>query len=300
MQQITYIDPRGRELTIHPHSKRFIFESITGIGAGETISAVARPAGLDGDIFQGLRFASREVTLNFHVRGENAQSLYASRQEVIAALSSSRNRDGRTGVLWYSNDYGRWWIPAIIQQGPRNVGRRRGLFQTMQVVFFCPDAAWRHHTAVTDRLAFISGGFQFPLIIPSAEDPLAEKHGVSFGLRGYNATIENTGDVPAPIEIAITGPATRPRVENRTTGQFMAVEKELAAGDVLTISTEHRQKHATIIKAGGEAEPAMGYLDPASAWLQLAAGVNSLEYTSGDDTTTATVSVTLFPRYSGV
>lgn len=293
MQKVTYIDPHGKETVIHPKATDYIFESITGIGAAETVSATTNPAGLDGSIFQGQRYESREVTLNFHVRGDGLQSLYQRRQKIIGALSAARSRDGLLGVLWYENDYGRWWIPTSVQQGPRNVGARKGNYQSMQTVFYCPDSAWRDDSAIINRLAYISGGFQFPLRIPAGT-------GVIFGLRGFHTTVENTGDVQAPVEISITGPATVPKIENRTTGEYLAVEKELEPGDILTISTEHRKKHATITRAGGAVEAAMNYIDPASTWLQLPAGRNNLEYTSGDDTTTSTVTVTFYPRFSGV
>ncbi|HNZ62769.1 MAG TPA: phage tail family protein [Bacillota bacterium] len=297
MQKIRYINPRGEVVEVSPVVPPYIFESVSGIGAVDVTSNIQTPAGMDGALYYGLRLNDREVTLNLHVYGDERRSMYENRSKLIRILGSALNRSGEKGKLFYENDYGRWWIPAVVRQGPRENGRRLRNYFPMQIVFYCPDPAWRTETATVNRLAYLSGGFKFPLNIPAVNQLTP---GIRFGSRGYVATIVNDGDVQAPIHVEITGTATRPRIELVKTGEFLAVNRELAAGDRLTISTERGAKLATIVRATGTIENAVGAIDPQSTWFQLQPGPNELSYSSGDDTTTATVIIRTFSRFGGV
>lgn len=293
MQQVTFIAPNGESVLISPRVTDYVFESISGIGAADTTIVVNDPAGMDGSLYHSMLMNDREVTLNLYVRGENLRSMYERRQKLTQKLSGEPYRDGALGQLWYENDYGRWWIPATVQQGPRERGRRQRFYFPLQVVFYCPDPAWRGEVLVSSRMAFMGGGFRFPLTID-------HEAGIQFGARGYRARIENVGDVSAPVDIEVTGPAELPTIANRTTGESLTVQKALAEGDRLLISTERGKKRAVIIRSSDQEENAMGHIAPESDWLQMVPGVNELEYTSGDDTSTATATVTMYPRFGGV
>ena len=266
MQRATYINPRGETVDVSPFSPPYIFESISGIGAVDVAMSIHSPAGMDGALYHGLRLEPREVTLNFHIHGDSRRSMYENRLELTRIMGGSISREGDMGELWYENDFGRWWLPAVVRQGPRENGKRKSLYLPTQVVFYCPDPAWRAAIATVDRLAYLSGGFKFPLNIPASDQSTP---GIKFGSRGYEATVINQGDTPAPILFEITGTALQPRLEITGAGEFLQINRELAAGDLLTISTQPGQKTATILRAEGTVENAMNYIDPASTWLQL-------------------------------
>jgi len=297
MQAVKFINPRYQEIEISRTSYPYVFESITGIDASATTIRARYPAGMDGAMFEGLALTERTPRLTLHIKGRSREHLYQAKQELINRLSSSYSARGRQGQLWYENDHGKWWIPAVVRQGPVQIGKRIGNNMTVQVVFYCPDGDWRADRPIRARQAFIAGGFKFPLVIPHEDEPMP---GIMFGSRGYRALIDNTGDRPTPIEITITGPATEPTVTNEKTGEYLAVIQPLAEGDKLTISTQKGEKQAYITHPDGSVTNAMGWIEPGSVWFQLDPGENELKYTSGDDTTTATSVITAWPRLSGV
>jgi len=298
MQRVRYINPRYGEVEIRPDTDGpFIFESISGIHAADTALRVTYPAGMDGSMYHGLTVSDREITLTMHIKGVDREDMYRHRERLIKVLSSSYSARGRQGQLWYENNHGRWWIPAVVSQGPIVMGARKGNYQTVQIVFYCPDPDFRMPFPVRVRQAYITGGFKFPLIIPHKDEPMP---GIMFGSRGYRAILDITGDRPTPIEITITGPATEPKVTNEKTGEYIAVNQPLLEGDTLTINTEQGNKRAVIVDSADVETNAMGWIDPASTWFQLQPGENEIEYTSGDDTTTATSVITAWPRLSGV
>jgi len=298
MQIVRYVNPRFGEVEIRPNTQGpFIFESISGLQSSGTIMRVTRPAGMDGGLFHGLMVADREITLTMHIKGVDREDMYKHRERLIKVLSPSYSARGRQGQLWYENDHGRWWIPAVVSQGPIVAGSRKGNYQTVQIVFYCADPDFRMPHPVRTRQAFIEGGFEFPLEIPHETEP---EPGITFGVRGYRAIIDITGDRPTPIEIEITGPADTPKVTNNRTGEFIEISQALAEGDTLTINTERGKKRAYITDTDGIERNAMGWITAESTWFQLEPGENELEYTSGDDTTTATSVITAWPRLSGV
>lgn len=298
MQRVRYINPRFGEVEIRPDSQGpFIFESISGIHAADTALRVTYPAGMDGSMYHGLTVSDREITLTMHIKGVDREDMYRHRERLIKVLSSSYSARGRQGQLWYENDHGRWWIPAVVSQGPIVMGARKGNYQTVQIVFYCPDPDFRMPYPIRARQAYIAGGFEFPLEIPHITEPTP---GIMFGSRGYRAVIDIIGDRPTPIEITITGPSTTPKVENKRTGEYIAVNQPLLTGDRLTINTEQGNKRAVIVDSADVETNAIGWIDPASTWFQLHPGENEIEYTSGDDTTTATSVITVWPRVSGV
>lgn len=297
MQSVTFINGRYETIEINPHSPPFVFESISGIDAIDTSIIVQSPASMDGAIYQDLFLEDREITLNLHVYGRDREEMYQNKQELIRLLGSGYYKNGKKGRFFYENDYGRWWIPAIVKQGAKQIGKRIKNYLPMQVVFYCPDPKFRASEVTIDRMAYIRGGFKFPLTIPAVNQ---ENPGVRFGVRGYLITITNAGDQTAPLELEITGTALKPKITLKNTGEYIAVNRTLAIGDKLTINTQPGEKKAMITRANGDIEDAMGYIDPLSTWFSLRPGDNVLEYTSGDDTTNASVIVQTWSRYGGV
>lgn len=292
MQLIRYISPQGDEVVVRPDRPPYIFERVRGTGGADTNLVIHTPAGMDGSLYQTLLYNDREITLDLHVEGRDRADLYAKKLNLIRLCSSGGNRF-KPGVLWYENNFGRWWIPAVVKQAAEVQGARVKNFLPMQIIFYCPDPMWRSEVPHIDRLAYLSGGFKFPLSIKA-------QSGIKFGSRGYRTVMLNRGDNPAPVELTITGTALRPMIKLVETGEYIAINRVLEAGDSLHINTTPGAKEVMITTALGKKVNAMGYIDPTSTFFLLPTGNSVLEYTSGNDNTTATVTAKVWSRYGGV
>ena len=162
-------------------------------------------------------------------------------------------------------------------------------------------------------MAYMDGGFEFPIVfnpngtvnedasgLELALDPSLQPIGVEFGTQGCETELFNEGDVPAPIEITITGPALEPCITKRSTGEFILVDRVLAEDDVLYINTTPGNIRVTITRADGTTEEAVGYLDPMSVLFQLDPGSNQIEYSSSDASRPTEVQVKTYSQYGGV
>lgn len=292
MQRILFINTEMEEIDINPFYPPFIFESIAGIDAINTSIISHAPAGMDGSVYEDIVMEDREITLNLHVYGKTQKEMYENKLALIKLAGSSFYKRGKIGTLWYENDQGRWWIPAVVKQGARQIGKRIKNYLPMQIVFYCPDSSFRAEEATVDKMAYTGGGFSFPLTIAQP--------GVTFGRRGYLINFVNDGDQESPLEIEITGTALIPKITKKETGEYIAIQRQLFEGDKLIINTEKGKKQAKIIRETNEVENAMGFIDPTSTWFGLDPGDNLLEYTSGDDGTNASVMLKAWSRYGGV
>jgi len=290
-QSIRYINPKGNAAIISEDSP-YLFESIDGTGSGDVQQSTSEPADLDGEQLEDVSIGPREVTVKFHISGATQKILYEKRREILTLLDPYWNKGGVLGRLEYTNENGTVWIPAAVKKGPQIFERVADFFKSEQVVFFCPDSNWRGMTYNRIRLAYLGGGMRFPLRLGA----------VRFGARGYQATIYNLGNRPSHIEMDITGPATRPEVIKVRTGEYIRLraDKTLQEGDTLHVDTTPGQPSLTITHSNGITEDAIGYLDIGSSKLFLCdPGENLLQYVSGDDGQTSTVTVATLPWWGG-
>ena len=291
MQSVKYINPIGREVVFNL-TPPYIFESIKGVGADEATLFTTQSAGQDGTTYRNLVLTDREITLTFHVKGKNRQDMYKNRQLLIATLSQGLNKNGRQGRLEYTNDYGTWWIPAVIKTGV-NADRRISNYNHCQIVFYCADPYWRAMEPHIEKMAYIEGNFKFPLDIDFDT-------GVSFGRRGYSNKIYNEGDSPCPVRIEIDGAATEPCITNVTTGEYIKLKKSLYVGDKLIIDTYKNDLKVEIVTSEGT-DNGFGYLDLKSTLFYLQPGENELTFSSTDEAaTTAIVIIEAYARFGGV
>ena len=124
-------------------------------------------------------------------------------------------------------------------------------------------------SSVTVPEADISGGLLVPADVPA----LVGVSGDS-GLRVAN----NVGDYETWPTLEITAPAgaTNPRIENVTTGDILRLDIALAAGDVLTITTNPRRR-SVLLNGSTDRYNAV---DPTSSFFALQPGGNTLRYSA--------------------
>ena len=289
MQRVRYINPKGKEV-VFSKAPPFILEKISGIGTDDVQIMKSEPAQLDGSSFNGLYIDAREITLTVNIKGSTRKEMYENKLKLISILSPVLNRDGDMGRLEYTNDFGTWWIPAVVKRGPQGSSRIANYLKSDQLVFYCPNPYWRGMISERASMAYLGGGLRFPLRLGQ----------VRFGARGYKTSIWNRGDSPAAMQIEISGPSSQPEILKIRTGEYIRVKRELYEGDILHIDTTPGNPRVTIRRTGGIVETAIGYIDLSSTLFMLDPGENRLQYLSGDDSQTSLISISTTPWFGGV
>jgi hypothetical protein len=108
---------------------------------------------------------------------------------------------------------------------------------------------------------------------------------LTYAAGGVGGTLvaTNAGNFPTRPTLTVTGPCNQPRIENVTAGKHLEVAVNLAAGETLVIDTDART-----VLLGGTASR-YSFLTAASQWWEIAAGDNSLKFTSASNVGTLEV-----------
>lgn len=155
------------------------------------------------------------------------------------------------------------------------------------VYLICPDPYFYDNEKLVELTTW-TGGLNFPLNLP-----------FSLKQKGENLkNIYNDGHVETSIEIIFKGPALNPRIENKTTGKFIQVNRELTSEDTLYITTAYRNKKVEIERNGIRTN-AFNYIDLDSTFFSLGLGDNLIEY-STQSLEPKGVSIKYSQKYLGV
>ena len=143
---------------------------------------------------------------------------------------------------------------------------------------FCPDPLFSEKSESKVTAASTTPMFKFPLIMSKVPAPPS---GVVFGLRQPSliVSVANKGSVNAGMRIVFkaNGSLTNPSLINVTTQEFIKVNKAMAAGEEIEISTFIGEKSIQGI-LNGIRYNYFKYLDLNSEWLQLYVGDNLFRY----------------------
>ena len=146
------------------------------------------------------------------------------------------------------------------------------------------------------NIALWKGRFKFPLIIP-------KDVGIIVGLREPSliVNVNNTGDVKCGIiiEFKAKGSLRNPSLYNVNTREYIKINKEMVAGEVIKVNTNIGSKKITKVLSGVETN-ILNYIDLNSVFLQLDVGDNLFRYDAEENLNNLEVSIYYNPYYLGV
>lgn len=273
------------------NEKPFILVNVAGTGNAEVDVQMQKAPYQDGMTHIDSLMEPREISITALVAAENQEELFQKRAE----LQSIFNPKMAPGKLIYDYGDNRKEIEATVSSTPAFLPgeERTAVSQLVQIELTCPLPFWLSELMREEPMAAFTGLFEFPLEIPDEE-------GIEMGAQTEQRTVENNGDVSAPVRISFTGPALNPRIQNNTTGEFMQVNQELLSGEILHINTAFGKKRVEIEDAEGERTNAFNWIDLESTFWQLQPGENELEYSADEGQDDATVTIRWQERYVGV
>lgn len=287
MQKLKFINARGFEVEFLSQDP-FVFWKLDGISLPPVEPIITQSVGQDGYTLHDIILDSRTITLTGHVvdSSGDTKQMYAERRKLMSVLNPAFG----VGKLIYENDNGRWAIAAYCKEAPY-VDKIRSV-TSLNVSFECPSPYWQDAESTVISLAYVEGGLQFPIRTPGF-----------FGTLGYRAVVDNNGDGSAPMEIYIDGGSYNPTIKNKSTGEFIRVEKHLNTSDKLYINTDPENLKVELIENDGIKETrsnAYGYLSFDSTLFTLQPGENDLIFTSDDENKKVKVRLIFKLLYVGV
>ena len=293
MQKVRYENARGQSI-LFSDALPFILEAVDGTGlCANTVTGIA---GIDTDVTPiiNMKKAPRQLTVGFHLIAADRGELYRLRRDLCGILSKDRAMKDSGGIaarVVYENDAGAWWVSAVPEGEVRFKKRVKDLFMGVTVAFCCESPYFRSMVKKRQVLSFSGDGFELPMAYP-----------IALGSRDFRKTLENAGQVRAPVTITITGQGETPLVLNHSTGRAIGLSRPLPEGHTLFIDTDAANLRVQVSDAHGIFQNAFGYLSPDTslAAFTLRPGLNDIEYIPGGAAAMSRITIEWHELYEGV
>ncbi len=270
---------------------------VTGIDRASVAVDARRSPGQDGVFVVGVSLESREVGISGVMTPSptDAESIAQVRRRMARALCPKAG----VGLLCMEVAGKSYETEAVAVESPEfpQADVRRP-HQRFHARFTCPDPFWKDRIDIQAQILYFAVMTQFL------------EAGIAFGESGielarYEWTdgrrieVENPGDVDAPLGIVFTGPALNPRVQNRTTGEFIQILKDVRSNEVVRIDSGFGHKTVRI-ESGTTSVSGMQFLNLDSTFLSLEPGLNEIEFVDEAPGEGSVARVSFRARYAGV
>lgn len=252
--------------------------------------------GQHGETLTGQKIDARDIDIKGSINKRYKDRVLELRRAALKVLNPELS-----GTLTYIYKNFVRVIDCKVDDTP--VFSRKKVFNDFTIQFKCPSPFWREEQDEKADIASWIGAFEFDLEIPEDEGLSEDEIGIEFDYREPNVIVDvyNEGDVSTGmrIEFRATGTLSNPILLNMDTGEYIQINAELLAGDVVTVNTEYGKKGATLVR-GGITEDYFRYVDVDSTFMQLTIGDNVFRYDAESGVDALEVTLYHSNKYLGV
>lgn len=293
MEKLTYTNANGQSVELG-YRPPYMLQQFSGAGDLDFDVQVSKAPFQDGATFLDTLADVRDMSFRIALLAENQLDLYERRR----FLSTVFNPKLGKGELTYENDWLKKSIEVYLEGAPRyptGTRNQKARYQNCLIQMTAVEPFWKDPMDMFSTLAAVMPLFEFELEIATETDGI-EMSSHSEG----RISIDNTGDVDAPLYFEFPGPVTNPRITNVTTGEFVELITPLDADETMIITTAFGNKTAMIVDSEGETQSAFQYLNLDSTFFQLVPGINELEFDAAAGSDEATITIIYRRRYVGL
>ncbi len=299
-ETLTFVNERGESVSFSTASIYHVnFKDISGLSDVRNAIYSINSMGQDGDTYLGNRIESRDISIVGHIKDRDKERAQRLRRELNHILNPQY-----TATLIYELGGYKRVIGCTVDSAPVFV--RQPIYTSFTIQLLCLNPFWREESEVREDVAAWVGAFEFPIRADDdkpdgLEIPIEGTWEIGYRQPSLIVSVFNGGDVKAGIRIDFRalGALTNPSLLNVNTGQYIKVNMDMLAGDVLSVSTGYGEKAVTLRRNDADSD-AFRYLDVDSSYLQLDVGDNVFRYEA--DTGLNNLEVTIYHNnyYLGV
>lgn len=268
-EKLIYTNERGESIEFSADSPYFVnvANDVKGISDIRNTLYTSSSMGQHGETYIGQKIEARDIDIKGSINKRDKDRVLELRRKAQKVL----NPELRATLTYVYKDFVRV-IDCKVDNAP--VFSRKKVFNDFTIQLSCPSPFWRETQEDKKDIASWIAKLEFELEIP-------EDEGIEFGYREPNVIVDvyNEGDVETGmrIEFRATGTLSKPILLNVDTGEYIQVNTELQAGDIVTINTEYGSKGATL-QRGGNITDYFRFIDVDSTFMQLQIGDNVFRY----------------------
>jgi hypothetical protein len=281
-EKLIFDNNRGQTLEISVLSP-FFLESADGLDAMENELFSTTNFAEDGITYSGSRVKERNIVLKGRIREDKE----INRPKLISFFNPKH-----TFTLQYTNGQIERFIKCKVEKTPV-ITRKK--YPEYMISLLCPKPWWYDKEIKIDIASWI-GSFEFPLEIVFP--------GIEIGYREPSliVNVNNDSDNPAPmrIEFRALGTLTNPSIVNVETQDLIKIEREMEAGDVITINTERGNEYVQLTRNGIITNVFNDLSIDSNPHFMADVGDNLIRYDAESNVENLECSIYFTPQYVGV
>lgn len=287
-EKLTYTNEKGESVVFSPSSSYHTnFKDVSGLSDVRNAIYSTSSMGQDGDTYLGYRIESRDIDIVGFIKERDKQAAQALRRNLNRVLNPQYE-----ATLTY--EFG--GFKRVIGCKPEGAPlfKRKPIFEQFTLQLTCLNPFWREESETREDIASWIGGFEFPV-------ELFDGWEIGYRQPSLIVNVNNSGDVKSGlrIEFRAQGEVVNPLLLNVNTQEFIKLNIELEAGDVVTVNTAYGEKEVTLTRSGVTTD-AFRYIDVDSTYLQLDVGDNLFRYSADQSADNLEVSIYHNNLYLGV
>lgn len=262
---------------------------MTGITPSDGIINMAEMPTQDGARFNSSRVQSRNLIVNFDIRGEG---------EIVRQRRINLYRYIKTKQpvrIYVANDQRSAYIDGYVERLD-DAGTIFSDRERFQLSIICPDPYFRDNDTGEQVITFSSTipMFTFPFGI---DDPIP----ISVRTTDYSKVIMNDGDAETGVILTVKaiGNVEDPIIYNQSTGETMSFDISMVAGDELVINTIRGEKSVKRIRNGATTN-VLNLMTPGSDWITFMPGANQFYYSASSGTDNIQLTFRFVELYEGI
>ena len=257
----------SNSITFSCKTPLWITEITNASGNGIEISET-QGTGQVGSTLSSQSVQPRDITVN----GVVIKDLEINRRGILDCILP-----GVTGRLTIEQNGESWYIEGTPSQTPEFSDGSS--IQQFQFVLHCPYPYWRSTEDGHSLVAGLLPLFRFPC-------NLKNTWWISRYTGSLFTTVTNSGNVPLAFDLVLQAvtEVTVPEVYHVERGTFIRINRTLAAGEKVIVSTVYGRKGVVLTLADGTQANGFKYLDVESDLnMQLDPGENTIRYDAGNN-----------------
>ena len=234
---------------------------MTGVSSNNVQISEVQGAAQIGNTISNQSVQPKDITIN----GAVLKEAEINRSAILACVLP-----GVTGRLTVTQGGKSWYIDGAPKSTPEFSNGSAA--QTFQFSLHCP---YPYFTSSEDGSSVVAGLtklFQFPC-------GLAGEWYVSKSSESLVSMVENTGASPIEFDVVFSAkaPVTNPEIYHVERGSYIRINKEMAAGETITVSTVYGHKGVVVRLPDSTQTNGFKYLDVGSDLnLQMDPGSNTI------------------------
>jgi hypothetical protein len=292
LKQLTYVNAAGAELVL-TNSAPFLLQNFSENGNVNIYSS--KGMNQDGLTYLGNTLDLKDISLEFIIVATSEEELITYRNRVSRILHPRLGE----GYLIYKDDVKERKIKCIVNKLP-SFSKWDGIVANYKlnvglISLTANNPYWTDLLESKEEIVQWIPDLEFPLELSASGIELAHKEPTVI------VNVVNEGDVECGMRVEFKARAqvTNPSIANTKTGEFIRINKVMAEGEVLTITTYFGSKKVES-SLNGVISNAFNAIDLDSTFLQLDVGDNLLMCAADTGIDDLVITIYYNPQYSGV